>query len=172
LERDRATQLVRRRARDDCQRHFRADALDGEQQLEEIALGRLREAEQLQGVLAHMKVGLEHHLSPGLCLPPRAGRRVDEVADTAIRGRDQDGTSRLADGERGAGVDADEGLLEHDGVRRKLLYELLDAVEDRLEAQLWAAPRRRPPAVPLHRSEAASSFVDDSPSARSSAWID
>jgi len=98
--------------------------------------------------------------------------RVFGALDADVRGRDHDGTSRLADGERGAGVDADEGLLEHDGVRRKLLYELLDAVEDRLEAQLWAAPRRRPPAVPLHRSEAASSFVDDSPSARSSAWID
>src|SRR4051812_22033311 len=97
---------------------------------------------------------------------------VLSALDADVRGRDHDGTSRLADGERGAGVDADERLLEHDGVRRKLRYELLHAVEDRLEAQLGAAPRRRSPAVPLLRLEAASSFVDDSPSARSCARID
>src|SRR5439155_11058940 len=98
--------------------------------------------------------------------------RVLGALDPGVGGSDHDGTSRLADGERGAGVDADEGLLEHDGVRRKLRYELLHAVEDRLEAQLGAAPRRRSPAVPLLRPEAASSFVDDSPSARSCTWID
>src|SRR5206468_12460000 len=98
--------------------------------------------------------------------------RVFGALDADVRGRDHDGTSRLADGERGAGVDADEGLLEHDGVRRKLRYELLNAVEDRLEAQLGAATRRRSPAVPLLRPEAASFFVDDSPSACSCARID
>src|SRR5262249_40391028 len=85
--------------------------------------------------------------------------------DAGGRGRDHDGTSRLTDGERGAGVDADERLLERDGVRRKLRYQILHAVEDRLEAQLGAAPRGGSPAVPLDRPEAASSFVDHSPSA-------
>src|SRR5437764_16991 len=83
LERDRAAQLVRRGARDDRQRDLRADPLDGEQQLEELALGSLGKAEQLQDVLPHMKIRLEHDLSPGLRLPPRAVRGVDEVADAA-----------------------------------------------------------------------------------------
>src|SRR2546421_2284398 len=83
LERDRAAQLVRRGARDDRQRDFRADPLDGEQQLEELALGSLGRAEQLQDVLPHMKIRLEHDLSPGLRLPPGAVRGVDEVADAA-----------------------------------------------------------------------------------------
>src|SRR5262249_56147957 len=94
------------------------------------------------------------------------------AVDAGGRGRDHGGTSRLTGGERGAGVDADERLLERDGVRRKLRYQLLDAVEDRLEAQLGAASRGGSPAARLHRPEAASSFVDYSPSARCSARVD
>src|SRR5947209_2026796 len=122
-----------------------------------------------------------HHHALHLCLLSatvaadgllHARGRVLSALDAGVRGRDHDGTSRLTHGERGAGVDADEGFLEHDGVRRKLRYELVDSVEDRLEAQLGAATRRGSPAIPLHPPEAASFFVDDSPSACSSTWID
>jgi hypothetical protein len=83
LECDRTAQLVGRGAGHDCERDLRADALDGEQQREELPLGRLGEAEELQGILAHVQIGLEHDLAPRLGLPPGAVGGVDEVADTA-----------------------------------------------------------------------------------------
>src|SRR6202011_816758 len=65
------------------ERDFRADALNREQQLEQLPLGRLGEAKKLERILAHLQVGLEHDLSPGLGHSPRAGGRADEVADAA-----------------------------------------------------------------------------------------
>src|SRR5439155_1770547 len=51
--------------------------------LEALALDRLCEDEELKNNHTHVKIGLDHDLSPGLGLPARAGRRVDEVADAA-----------------------------------------------------------------------------------------
>ena len=45
--------------------------------------------------------------------------RVLSALDAERRGRDEHGASRLPDGERGAGVDADERLLEGDRTRRR-----------------------------------------------------
>ena len=66
---------------------------------------------------------LHHPLHLGLLGAPvaahgllDAGRRVLSALDSGERGRDEDGASRLPDRERGAGVDADEGLLDRDGI--------------------------------------------------------
>src|SRR5204863_8727752 len=48
LQCDGAAQLVRRRAGDDCKRHLRADTLHREKELEQLALGLLRECTELQ----------------------------------------------------------------------------------------------------------------------------
>ena len=52
---DRAAQLLARRGRDDRERHLRADARDGEQQLEERALVGVGEPVQLQRVVADVR---------------------------------------------------------------------------------------------------------------------
>ena len=66
---------------------------------------------------------LHHPLHLGLLCPAvaahrlfDAGRRVLSALDSCERGRHEDGAPGLADRERGTGVDADEGLLERDGI--------------------------------------------------------
>src|SRR5207248_6322797 len=82
------------------------------------------------------------------------------------------GAARLSDGECGAGVGADERLLERDRIRRVLGDEPRDAFEDRLQPKLRAlAGRGRPPAVP-RSPEAPAAFVDDPVPARSRSWVD
>ena len=81
LEHDRAPQLGSRRAGDDRQRHLRADPGDGEQVQEELPLGRVGEAVELERVLAHVQVGLDGRLAPALGRADRAGRGGEQVAD-------------------------------------------------------------------------------------------
>src|SRR5262249_33318336 len=101
-----------------------------------------------------------------------ARRRVLSALDAGVRGRDHDGSARLPDGERGAGVDADEGLLESDRIRPMRLDEGGDAVEDRLQAQLEALRCGRSPPPVVDGLEAPVSCVDDAETARSRPWID
>jgi hypothetical protein len=121
----------------------------------------------------------DHPLHLRLLGPPVAAdgllyarRRVLSAVDPERGGRDENGAAGLSDGERGAGVDADERLLEDDRMWPKLFDQLGDAVEDRLQAQLRALLGGRLPPAEVHRPEAVSSFADDSEPARSRAWID
>jgi hypothetical protein len=98
--------------------------------------------------------------------------RILSALDAGVRGRDHDGSARLSDGERDAGVGADEGLLERDGIRTVLLDERRDPVEDRLQAQLWALRRGGSPPPVVDGPEAPVSFVDDAEPARSRPWVD
>src|SRR5262249_50840993 len=99
-------------------------------------------------------------------------RRVLAAVNGGESARDEHGAAGLTDRERGAGVGADERLLERDGIRAVLLDETLDALEDRLQTsrQMLAGARAPPPEV--HGPEAPVVFVDDSVSACSRAWVD
>src|SRR5581483_8130167 len=101
-----------------------------------------------------------------------ARRRVFGALDARARSRDENGASRLTDGERGAGVDADERLLEHDGIRRVALHQRGDSLVDGPQPELRALPRGGSPPAEVDRPESACAFVDDAVTARSSAWID
>ena len=72
LERDRALELGRRRARHDRERDLRPDPADPEELHEELALGRVGEPVELQRVLADVQVRLDGHLAPRR--PPCAAR--------------------------------------------------------------------------------------------------
>src|SRR5262249_58590466 len=78
----------------------------------------------------------------------------------------------LPDGERGAGVDADEGLLDRDGIWDVTLDEIGHAVEDRLQPHFRALARERSPPPVVDGPEAPVAFVDDPVSACSRAWVD
>ena len=78
---DRPLELFRRRARDDGERHLRPDAADAEELHEERALGRVREAVELQRVLADVQVRLDRHLGSAVGAPQDARRRADEIPD-------------------------------------------------------------------------------------------
>ena len=87
--------------------------------------------------------------------------RVLGALDAGERASDEHGAARLPDGERDAGVCADERLLECDRIRRVLGDESRHALEDRLQTKLQPlAGRRRPPAV-ADGPEAAAAFLDD-----------
>ena len=62
LERDRALELLRRRARDDGERDLRPDAAHAEELDEQRALGGVGEAVELERVLADVEVRLDRHL--------------------------------------------------------------------------------------------------------------
>src|SRR5581483_1530136 len=93
LAHDRAAQLVGGRTRDDRERDLRADAVHGQELDEEVALGALGEAVELEDVLAHVEVRLDRDLAACIRLPDGARRGGDEVADAAdveheaLRGR-------------------------------------------------------------------------------------
>src|SRR6266404_6255913 len=98
--------------------------------------------------------------------------RVLRARNARDGGRDENGAARLSDGERGAGVDADERLLERDRIGRVLGDESRHAVEDRLQSKLRPfAGGSRPPTV-RDGLEAPSAFVDDPVPARSRSWVD
>ena len=86
--------------------------------------------------------------------------------------RDEHRPARLPDGERDAGICSDEGLFQRDGVRRVRRNELLDALEDRLEAQLGALPRGCLPPPVVECPDTPSAFLDDPVPASSRPWID
>ena len=101
-----------------------------------------------------------------------AGRRILSAPDPGVGGRDHDDPARLPDGECGAGVDADERLLDCDGIGLMKRDELDDGVEDRLQTQLGAFGRGRFPPPVVDGPEAPVFFVDDAVPARSRPWID
>src|SRR5439155_13780529 len=128
---------------------------------------------------AHPEDGHHHALHLRLLGPAVAAHRllhprgrVLSALEAEGRGSEENDAARLADGERGTGVDADEGLLEHDGVRAEVLDQFGDAVEDRLEPQLGTALRWCFPPAVVDRLEAASAFVDDAVPARCRTRID
>ena len=81
LERDRAAKLGGGRARDDGEGDLGADPADGEQLGEELALGGVDEAVELQRVLADVQERLHDDLAAALGAAQHPGRRGDEVAD-------------------------------------------------------------------------------------------
>src|SRR5712692_2438144 len=81
-------------------------------------------------------------------------RRVLAAVDGGERARDEHGAARLSDRERGAGVDADERLLERDGTRGVQVDEVADALEDRPQAKLQALSGARAPPPEVHGPEA------------------
>src|SRR5207253_7031402 len=99
-------------------------------------------------------------------------RRILAAVNGDERARDEHGAARLPDRERGAGVDADERLLERDGIRGVQVDEVAYALEDRLQAQLQGLAGARLPPPEVHGPEAPVVFVDDSVSACSRAWVD
>ena len=80
-ERDRAAQVRGGRAGDDRERDLRADPAHGEQMHEQLALGGVGEAVQLQRVLAHVEVRLDRDLGAALRRAQHRRRRGHEVAD-------------------------------------------------------------------------------------------
>ena len=72
LEHDRAAQVGGRRAGDDRERDLRPDPGHREQVQEELPLGRVGEAVELQRVLAHVQVRLDDDLAPALGRTHRA----------------------------------------------------------------------------------------------------
>src|SRR5262245_9520491 len=101
-----------------------------------------------------------------------ARRCVLDALDACDRRGDEHGTPRLSDGERGAGVGSDEGLLDGYGVRLVLRKELLHSLEDRQEALRRAVCRARLPAPVGELPEAPVACVDDAVSACRRPWID
>src|SRR5262249_852780 len=83
LERDRAPKLGDRRARDDRERDLRADAVDGQELDEQLALARLGKTVELQRVLANVQVRVERDLLGAVGLAYGARRRRAEIATAA-----------------------------------------------------------------------------------------
>src|SRR5947208_13821696 len=79
---------------------------------------------------------------------------------------------RLPHEERGAGVGADERLLERDGIGPMLRDEPGDSVEDRLQSQLRPFSGGGLPPPVVDGLEAPVAFVDDAVPARSRPRID
>jgi len=101
-----------------------------------------------------------------------AGGRIFSAFDSRASGRDHDGPACLPDGECGAGVGADERLLDGDGIWVMHLDELGHGVEDRLQPCLRPLGRGCFPPPVVDGPEAPVSFVDDPVPARSRPWID
>ena len=101
-----------------------------------------------------------------------ACRGILSALDAGVRGRDHDGPARPSDGECGAGVGADEGFLEDDGIRRVRLDERGDRVEDRLQALLGTLCGVCLPPPVVDGPETPVAFLDDAEPARSRPWID
>src|SRR5207248_7397191 len=70
-----------------------------------------------------------------------AGRCVLNALDACASARHHHDAASLTDGERGAGVDADERFLDRDGVRRVLRDEIVDVFVNRPQSKLWTTPR-------------------------------
>ena len=81
---DEAQDAVHHRVADGDQRIDAADLDSNDEQLEEeLPLGRVREAVELEHVLPNVEVGVDRDLGSALGLPQRARRRGDQVADSA-----------------------------------------------------------------------------------------
>src|SRR5581483_3830239 len=65
------------------ERHLRADAVHGQELDEELPLGSVGEAVELERVLAHVQVRLDGHLLRAVGRAYRARGRGHEVADAA-----------------------------------------------------------------------------------------
>src|SRR5262249_18092679 len=83
LECDRTPKVGDRRARDDGERYLRPDAVHRKKLDEELALPWLRQAVELERVVANVQVRVERHLVGAVGLPRGARRRRDEIADSA-----------------------------------------------------------------------------------------
>ena len=81
--------------------------------------------------------------------------RVLSAVDACGRACDERGAACLPDGERDAGVGADERLLEDDRLRLVSVDELRDRVVDLLQTQFLALAGRSLPPAELDRLEAA-----------------
>src|SRR5205823_9955426 len=79
---DGSLQLAWRVARHDRESNLRSDSTDREELLEELALAGVREAVELERVVANVQMGLEDHLVRSFGLEHRAGRREEAVADS------------------------------------------------------------------------------------------
>jgi hypothetical protein len=79
---DRALELPGGVAGDDREGHLGPDAADRQKLLEELALARFREAVEVEGVVAHVQVGLEHDLLGAVRKANRARSREESVADS------------------------------------------------------------------------------------------
>src|SRR5207247_2147957 len=99
-------------------------------------------------------------------------RGVFDALDAGARRGDEDGSTRLPDEERDAGVGADVRLFQRDGIRRLPRDQLLDTVEDRAQPHLRPGPRRGVPPPVARGPEAPAVFVDESEPARCRPWID
>ena len=79
---DSRRKLIRRQQREHCQRKPRADALDGLQQAEPVALDRRLEAVEMDMVFAHMGLDDERHrFADGRQGTQGAARAIDQIAD-------------------------------------------------------------------------------------------
>ena len=92
LQGDGVGEVLRRQRAEHGQRHLGADALDGLQRAEPGALDLAGEAEQADGVLAHVRLDGEAHGLAGLQRAQRARRGLHLVAHAA----DVDDGVRLA----------------------------------------------------------------------------
>ena len=81
LEHDRPAEVGRGRAGDDRERDLRADPRHGEEMEEELALGCIGEAVELQSVFAYVEVRLHDSLTAPLGRPHRTRGRREQVAD-------------------------------------------------------------------------------------------
>jgi len=122
---------------------------------------------------------LHHPLHLGLLGATVPADRLLDMRGCVLSGRDagvgagdEDGTARLSDRERDAGVCADVRLLQRDCIRRVSRDEAGDPVVDRLEPQVLALAGSRDPAPVGSGPEAPVAFVDDAVSASSRSWID
>ena len=99
-------------------------------------------------------------------------RRVLGAEDVSRRAGHEDGAARLADGERGAGVDADERVLEDDGVRPVEGDQLGHRVVDPLQTEFGSRVGTRLPPIELDGADAPAFCMNDSVPARCRSRID
>src|SRR5581483_8655353 len=98
---------------------LRPDAVDAEEQLEQLAFVRAREAEELQRVFPYDGVHLDRHLA--VAEPLHRRRRVHEVAD-AVHVDDEPGA--------GAPLDATSQPRDHSVLPRQVTGRTLRAFPD------------------------------------------
>ena len=99
-------------------------------------------------------------------------RCVFGARETGGRRGDEHGSARLPDGERDAGVCADERFLQGDGIRGVQADQLLDALEDREQPSLQTLPRRRAPPPVADGPDAPAVDLNNPVPACSRPWID
>ena len=138
--------------------------------------------ERIGGVLVrHVDPEDEPDHPLNLCLfgAPVAAHCLLHVSGRVLSGRDagagagdENGSSRLPDRERDAGVGADVRLLQCHRIRGVLGHECGDSLEDRLEAQIQALTGAGGPAPVDSGPEAPFALLDDAVSARCRSGVD